>query len=122
MAKERLSKQQKWILRYLYKAHSDHSSKYNEKDSKGHVCVYQAQTIFAALKKSDVCGYSTPISSDPRQVSFSRALVNMEEKGLIEVDRPRYTRSLSATRPHRGYARRVVLTNKGIETAKKLTA
>ncbi len=121
MAKERLSKQQKWILQYLYKAHSDPSSEYND-NQKGGLCGYQAQAIFAAFEKSDACEYSDPISSDSRQSSFSRALINMEDKGLIEVDRPRYTRSLTATRPHRGYARRVVLSDKGVETANTLAA
>ena len=122
MAKERLSKQQKWILQYLYMAHSDPSSDYHEKHHGGGVRGYQAQAIFTAFKKSDECEYSDGLSSDPRQTSFSRSLINMEEKGLIEVDRPRYTRSLTATRSHRGYARKVVLTGKGIKTVKDSTA
>lgn len=114
MAKVRLSRQQKFILSFLYQGYSDASSSYNKEP-----CGYKAKEIFEEMERSDIYGrFGT--SRNSLQPSFSRTLTNMEDKGLIDAGRTKLTMRINATRSHRGVAGRVVLTQKGIEGAKTI--
>jgi len=115
MPNERLSFQQKQILRLLNIYRINHDSQYYSQTRNEQNTLLHEEAIGCRAKRV----YIELYDEGPISPSFSRALSNMEAKGLIKLTRKRLTMSINPFRsgPHRaGVIDRILITRKGINS------
>ena len=113
MPNKRLSFQQKQILRFLNICRLDRNHRYYSQVFDELNTLLHEEPIGCRAKWV----YTELYDENPIIPSFSRALSNMEGKGLIKLTRKRLTMSINPFRsgPHRaGVIDRILITRKGI--------